>query len=81
MTLKDITEQLIRFGYLFQLPEPRAEYVEEIYKEITNRKWTDKRFKDALDYLKGDVEYNRMSRYNKYPTICDLLKADYDCRL
>ena len=80
MTLKEITEKLINFGHLFQLPEPRAEYVEAIHKEITERHWDEKQLTDALDYLKGDLEYNRMSRYNKYPTICDLLRADYDMR-
>ena len=78
MTLKDLTEQMIHFGYLFQLPEPKVEYLEEVHKEITIRKWTDAQFIDALDYLKGDIEYSRTSRYNKYPTICDLLRANYD---
>lgn len=81
MTLKEITEQMIHFGYLFQLPEPRAEYLEAIHKELTNQQWTDKRFNDALNWLKGDLEYNKLAKYNKYPTICDLMRADYNYRL
>ena len=76
-----IVQMYEKFGALFQLPTPPAEYIEALQEELNSADWTVERLQNALDYLKGDLEYNRMSRYNKYPTICDLMRADYDSRV
>lgn len=77
-TLPQITQMFVKFGKLFQLPEPSAEYVQAIQEELSDNTWTIERLVDALDWLKGDTEYNISARYNKYPTICDIYRADYE---
>lgn len=71
-----ITQMFKKFGKLFQLPEPNAEYITAIQEELSNNKWTMKRIETALEWLKYDNDYNESSRYNKYPTICDIYRAD-----
>ena len=73
-----MTQAFIKFGKLFQLPEPTAEYVQAIQQELSDKKWTIGRLQDALEWLKYDTGYNEASRYNKYPTICDLYRADFE---
>lgn len=76
--LPQVTQAFVKFGKLFQLPEPSAEYVQAIQVELSKDKWTIKRLGNALNWLKGDVEYNITARYNKYPTICDIYRADHE---
>lgn len=76
--LPQITQAFVKFGKLFQLPEPPAEYVQAIQEELSNDKWTVSRLEDALNWLKGDTQYNETARFNKYPTICDIYRADYE---
>jgi len=71
-----ITQLFTKFGKLFQLPEPSAEYITAIQEELSGNKWTIKRIQVALEWLKYDNGYNDASRYNKYPTICDIYRAD-----
>lgn len=70
-----IVQAFEKFGALFQLPTPPAEYVEAIQEELSQAGWTVARLEEALEYLKVDPEYNRRSIYNKYPTICDIYNA------
>lgn len=72
----EITQMFKKFGKLFQLPEPDVEYVTAIQTELSENKWTLKRIQFALEWLKYDTEYNEASRFNKYPTICDIYRAD-----
>lgn len=76
--LPQITQAFVRFGKLFQLPEPPADYIQAIQEELSDSKWTIQRIQDALEYLKGDTQYNESARYNKYPTICDIYRADFE---
>ena len=76
--LPQITHAFVKFGKLFQLPEPPAEYVQAIMQELSDNTWTIERLENALEWLKGDTEYNQSARYNKYPTICDIYNADHE---
>lgn len=75
---EEITQLFKKFGKLFQLPEPDADYITAIQEELSTNKWTVKRIQNALEWLKGDQQYNESARYNKYPTICDIYRADYE---
>lgn len=73
-----ITKLFVEFGALFQLPEPPAEYIQAIQKELSIKGWTLNRITNALEELKYSTDYNQAARYNKYPSICDLIMADYN---
>ena len=75
-----VIETLEQFGRAFQLPPPAPEYIETIQTELSESKWTVRRMRQALNYLKYDPEYNRAAKYNKYPTICDYHRADFALR-
>ncbi|MBO7735497.1 MAG: hypothetical protein J6S67_23230 [Methanobrevibacter sp.] len=75
-----ITKLFVEFGALFQLPEPPAEYIQAIQKELSTKGWTLGRISEALEELKYSQDYNQAARFNKYPSICDLITADYELR-
>lgn len=70
-----MTELLIKFGRMFQLPEPPAEYVDAIYTAIHGQQWTVKQFAIVLNTLTTDEKYTEQSaRFGKYPMISDYLR-------
>lgn len=78
MTLQETAQLLVKFGALFQLPEPQTNYIEALHEELAN--WPADKFKRALDWLKGDSLYNATARYNKYPTIFEIYRAESESR-
>lgn len=68
-----MTESLIQFGRLFQLPEPSAEYVDAIYNALHSYQWTLKQFVSVLNQLVKNSKYIESARFGKYPTIYDFL--------
>lgn len=71
-----MTELLIKFGRMFQLPEPPAEYVDAIYTALHGQNWTVKQFAIALNILVSDKNYTEQSaRFGKYPMISDFLRT------
>ncbi len=72
-----MTELLIKFGRMFQLPEPPAEYVDSIYNALHGQNWTVKQFAAILNQLVTDVTYTEQSaRFGKYPMISDYLRLN-----
>lgn len=70
-----LTEFLIKFGRMFQLPEPPAEYVDAIYNALHDYGWTIKQFVLVLNTLVKDTKYTEQSaRFGKYPMISDYLR-------
>lgn len=70
-----MTELLIKFGRMFQLPEPPAEYVDAIYTALHGQNWTIKQFAIVLNTLVNDNKYTEQSaRFGKYPMISDYLR-------
>lgn len=70
-----ITEFLIKFGRMFQLPEPPAEYIDAIYTAIHGQNWTIKDFLNVLNKLVHDERYTEQSaRFGKYPMISDYFR-------
>ena len=70
-----MTEFLIKFGRMFQLPEPSAEYIDAIYTAIHGQNWTIKQFTVVLNILTTDEKYTEQSaRFGKYPMISDYLR-------
>lgn len=73
-----MTELLIKFGRMFQLPEPPAEYVDAIYTAIHGQEWTIKQFAVVLNTLVTDEKYTEQSaRFGKYPMISDYLRIKH----
>lgn len=71
-----MTELLIKFGRMFQLPEPPAEYVDSIYNALHGQNWTVKQFAAILNQLVTDKAYTEQSaRFGKYPMISDYLRV------
>ena len=71
-----MTEFLIKFGQMFQLPEPPAEYIKAIYDALHEYKWTIKQFASVLNELVKDEKYTEQSaRFGKYPMISDYLRV------
>lgn len=71
-----MTELLIKFGRMFQLPEPPAEYVDAIYTALHGQNWTVKQFAKVLNALINDDKYTEQSaRFGKYPMISDFLRT------
>lgn len=70
-----MTEMLITFGRLYQLPNPSPEYVEAIQAELRARHWTLRDFYNALSFLKTDSLYADSARFGRYPTINDFLRS------
>ena len=71
-----MTELLIKFGRMFQLPEPPAEYVDAIYTALQGQNWTVKEFAIILNTLVNDDKYTEQSaRFGKYPMISDYLRT------
>lgn len=71
-----ITEALIRFGRLFQLPEPQAEYVDAIHNALHTQKWKLSTLLNVLNRLSTDQAYAETARFGKYPTIYDYLRIE-----
>lgn len=71
-----ITEALIKFGRLFQLPEPQAEYVDAIHNALHAKKWKLSTFMDVLNSMTTDQNYAETARFGKYPTIYDYLRIE-----
>lgn len=69
-----MTEYLISFGRMFQLPEPPAEYIDAIYNALHAYKWTLKQFANVLNQLIHDEKYAETARFGKYPTINDFIR-------
>lgn len=71
-----MTEFLIKFGRMFQLPEPPAEYIDAIYTALHEQNWTLKQFAIVLNALVKDEKYTEQSaRFGKYPMISDYLRV------
>ena len=68
-----MTESLIKFGRLFQLPEPPAEYIDAIYNALHCYHWSLKQFVTVLNQLVNDPKYTETARFGKYPTLYDFL--------
>lgn len=70
-----MTEFLIKFGRMFQLPEPPAEYIDAIYTALQGYNWTTNQFATVLNELLKDEKYTEQSaRFGKYPMISDYLR-------
>lgn len=69
-----MTEYLISFGRMFQLPEPPAEYIDAIYNALHTYQWTLKQFATVLNQLIHDEKYAETARFGKYPTINDFIR-------
>ncbi|MBR2028249.1 MAG: hypothetical protein IKA10_04570 [Oscillospiraceae bacterium] len=69
-----MTEYLISFGRMFQLPEPPAEYIDAIYNALHAYQWTLKQFANVLNQLIHDEKYAETARFGKYPTINDFIR-------
>lgn len=69
-----MTEYLISFGRMFQLPEPPAEYIDAIYNALHTYQWTLKQFANVLNQLVHDEKYAETARFGKYPTINDFIR-------
>lgn len=78
MTLQETGQILVKFGILFSLPNPPTAYIEAIHEELEN--WPAEKLKRALDWLKCDPDYNLTAKYNKYPTIFEIYKAESESR-
>ena len=76
------TEQVAQlfenFGVLYFLPPPEAKYIEAIQAELSEQKWGVARLKEALDMLKYSKEYNDSARFGRYPTIYEIMDADWE---
>jgi len=73
-----MTELLIKFGRMFQLPEPPAEYVDSIYNALHGQQWTLRDFSTVLNQLVTDTTYTEQSaRFGKYPMISDYLRLKH----
>lgn len=72
-----MTELLIKFGRMFQLPEPPAEYVDSIYNALHGQNWTVKQFAAVLNQLVTDEKYTEQTaRFGKYPMMSDYLRLN-----
>lgn len=70
-----MTEFLIQFGRMFQLPEPPAEYIDAIYTALHEYNWTIRQFAQVLNELVKDETYTEQSaRFGKYPMISDYMR-------
>ena len=72
-----VTKLFEKYGVLFSLPEPTVEYITAVQTELSQRHWTLGRLRDALDYLKCSEEYNKSTKLRRYPTIFELVNADW----
>lgn len=81
-SIQYMTEFLIKFGQMFQLPEPPAEYIHAIYNALHEYNWTIKQFSIVLNQLVKDEKYSESARFGKYPMISDYLriKQRYDSK-
>lgn len=73
-SIQYMTGFLIKFGQMFQLPEPPAEYIKAIHSALHEYKWTLGQFSQALNQLVKDEKYAESARFGKYPMISDYLR-------